>query len=170
GYQIWRQNADGSWSVVKTLGDRGNTLTNDQGDVTAYSNTGLTAGGKYTYKMRAFYISPEGGKIYGTYSDEITVSVMPEAPDLTVTSPKAQRAQVKWTMDSAADGYQVWMSEKESSGFSIVKSVTGGDILSYTKSGLESGKTYYFKVRAYSEVDGKKTFGAYSETIAITVK
>ncbi|MBQ5711015.1 MAG: hypothetical protein IIV61_00220, partial [Oscillospiraceae bacterium] len=53
GYQIWRQNADGSWSVVKTLGDRGNTLTNDQGDVTAYSNTGLTAGGKYTYKMRA---------------------------------------------------------------------------------------------------------------------
>ena len=170
GYQIWRQAEDGSWAVVKTIGDRGNTLTNDQGDVTAYSNTGLTAGGKYTYRMRAFYITGVGGKIYGPYSDEITVAVQPGAPVGTVTSPKAGRAQVDWTMGSKADGYQVWMSEKEGAGFSIIKSVTDGDTASYTKYDLQSGKTYYFKVRAYCEVDGKKTFGAYSEVIAVTVK
>ena len=39
GYQIWRQNEDGSFSIVKTIGDKGNTLTDDQGATIAYSNT-----------------------------------------------------------------------------------------------------------------------------------
>ena len=170
GYQIWRQNPDGTWSVIKTLGDKGNTLTNDQGDVTAYSNTGLTAGEKYTYKMRAFYLPGDGTKMFGAWSDEITVSVQPVAPSITVTSPKASRAQVNWTMGSAADGYHVWMSESEDSGFTIAKSITDGTATSYTKYDLESGKTYYFKVRAYGKVGDKMTFGVFSETVAVTIK
>ena len=169
GYQVWRQETDGSWKIVKTLGDKGNTLTNDQGGTTAYSNTGLTAGKTYTYKMRAFRITDDGRKVFGAYSDEYTVAVMPETPTLTVTSPKAGRAKLSWNALNGAAGYQVWMSESPDTGFSIAKSVTDGST-TYTKYGLESGKTYYFKIRAYVEVDGKKTFGAYSQTIAVTIQ
>jgi len=168
GYQIWRQNEDGSWAIVKTLGDKGNALTDNQGATTAYSNTGLTAGETYTYKMRAFMITEDGKKVFGAYSDEYSVAVMPQTPTIAVSSPKAGRAMIEWNAINGAAGYQVWMADAENGTYTIVKSITDGST-SYTKYDLESGKTYYFKLRAYSEVDGKKTFGAYSETEEITV-
>ena len=168
GYQIWRQEADGSWKIVKTLGDKGNTLTNDQGATTAYSNPGLTAGDIHTYKMRAFWITEDGRKIFGAYSDEFTVAVTPEAPKADGNCPTAGRALLAWSEVNGAAGYQIWMSESPDSGFKIVKSITNGDT-AYTKYDLTSGKTYYFKVRAYTEVDGKKTFGDYSNTVAVTI-
>ena len=70
---------------------------------------------------------------------------------------------------NGAAGYQIWMSESPDSGFSIAKSITDGST-SYTKYDLQSGKTYYFKVRAYAEVDGKKAFSAYTKTISITIQ
>ena len=169
GYQIWRQNDDGTYSIVKTLGDRGNELTDDQGATTAYSNTGLTAGESYTYKMRAFMITEDGRKVFGAYSDEFTVAVMPETPIVTGTSPKATRAQLTWAALNGAAGYQIWMAESKDGEYKIVKSLTDGST-TYTKYDLTSGKTYYFKVRAYTEVEGKKTFGAYSDSLGIKVQ
>ena len=161
GFQIWRKGEGEDYRVVKTVKD---------GATTAYSNVGLQSGGTYTYKIRAYYIKEDGSKSYGTYSDEIRVGVQPSMPEVTVKSTKAGRAQVNWEALYGASAYQVWMSESPNGGFKIVKSIYDGDTTSYTKSGLESGKTYYFKVRASVEIDGKKTFGAYSEVIAVTVK
>ena len=168
GYQIWRQNDDGSWAIVKTLGDKGNELTNNQGATTAYSNTGLEAGATYTYKMRAFRITDDGRKVFGAYSDECVVATMPAAPTAQVESTKAGRATISWDVLNAA-GYQIWMAEGNGE-FKIVKSLTDNTVSTYTKSDLTSGETYSFKVRAYSEVEGKKTFGAYSEVVTVTVQ
>ena len=169
GYQIWRMNDDGAYSIVKTLGDKGNELTDDQGATTAYSNTGLESGKSYTYRMRAFKIE-NGKKVFGSYSSEFKVAVMPEAPKLTVASDKISQAALSWNTADGAAGYQIWMSEGEENVYSIAKSVTDGDVTSYTKYDLTSGKTYGFKIRAYTDVDGKKTFGAYSEPVSVTIK
>lgn len=170
GYQIWRLAEDGeTWSIVKTLGDKGNELTDNQGATTAYSNTGLVAGENYTYKMRSFMITEDGRKVFGAYSDTFTVAVMPETPVITVTSPKATRAQVTWDEINGAAGYQVWiMDPTTNTGWVIVKSVTD-DSTTYTKYDLKSGNEYQFKVRAYTEVDGKKTFGGFSEIVTVKV-
>lgn len=170
GYQIWRLNDDGTYSIVKTLGDKGNELTNNQGMTTAYSNTGLEAGKTYTYKMRAFMISEDGRKIFGAYSDDFTVAVMPESPVVTGISPKTTRALISWNEISGAAGYQIWMSTSESGSYYIVKSITDGEITFYTKYDLTSGSTYYFKVRAYTDVDGIKTFSDYSEIVSVKVQ
>ena len=170
GYQIWRLKDDGTWGIVKTLGDKGNTLTNDQGATTAYSNAGLTAGKSYTYKMRAFAIPEEGVKVFGAYSDEFTVAVMPETPKATVTSTKAGRAELSWNAVNGAAGYQVWMADSVNGTYKIIKSITDGETTTYTKYDLRSGSTCCFKVRAYVEVDGKKTFGDFSTVKQITVK
>lgn len=168
GYQIWRKDAENGYRIVKTIGDKGNELTSDQGHVTAYGNTGLTAGEKYTYKMRAFYIK-DGNKVFGTFSDEVTVAVQPSKPTITLSTPRAGRVMVSWNDFEKADGFQVWMAESAGGSFRIVRTVDDGTATSYTKYELESGKTYYFKVRAYMDVDGKKTFGAYSTTMSIRV-
>lgn len=170
GYQIWRMNDDGTYSIVKTIGDKGNTLTEDKGSTTAYTNTGLETGKTYTYKMRAFSIPEEGTKVFGAYSDEIAIAVMPEAPVVSGSSSNTGRATLKWDSVYGAAGYQVWMATSQDGDYSIVKSITDGSATSYTKYELTSGSTYYFKVRAYTEIDGKKTFGAYSNVADVTVK
>ena len=169
GYQIWRLDGDGTWRIVKTLGDKGNTLTNDQGGTTAYSNAGLTAGGQYTYRMRAFRITSDGRKVFGAYSEDITVAVKPNAPTLSVTCPKSGRAKLEWNAVNGAAGYQIWMSTSPNGGFQIVKSITNS-ATTYTKNDLVPGKTYYFQIRAYAEVEGKKTFSAFSPMTSIQIK
>ena len=169
GYQIWRLDDTGTWKIVKTLGDKGNTLTNDQGATIAYSNTGLEAGKQYTYKMRAFSIPEDGVKVYGAYSDAYTVAVKPETPKATVTSTKAGRAELSWNAVNGAAGYQIWMAESQNGEYKIVKSVTDGST-AYNKTGLSSGKTYYFKVRAYAEVDGRKCFSAFTDIKNVRVR
>ena len=170
GYQIWRQNEDGSYSVVKTLGDKGNELTNDQGATTAYSNCELTAGQDYTYKIRAFTITEDGRKIFGAYSDISTIAVMPDAPVLTGESLKATRAQLNWNIVNGAKGYQIWVSDAEDGGYRIIKSITDGTLDQATIYDLVSSETYYFKIRAYVEIDGKKTFGAFSSIVPVTIQ
>ncbi|MBQ2383487.1 MAG: hypothetical protein II290_05550, partial [Oscillospiraceae bacterium] len=167
GFQIWRKDEGSEFRVVKTLGDKDNTLTNDQGDVTAYTNSGLTAGKKYTYKMRAFYITGDGGKTFGVFSDEITVAVMPEKPSITLSTSKTGRVMISWRAVDGADGYQIYMSETAGGTYKTIKTVEGNSVFAYTKGDLQSGKTYYFKIRAYVEVDGKKTYSAYSTTMSI---
>lgn len=175
GYQIWRKvEGTDEWSVVKTIGDRDNTLTESKGNVTAYSNYDpdtVVPGETYVYKMRAFIIPEEGKKVFGAFSDEYTVAVMPETPVITVTAGnKAGRANIAWEAVDGAAGYQIYMTEEGTEfGTAPVKSITDGATTSYTKYDLEAGKTYSFKVRAYTEVEGKKTFGAYSEVVEYTV-
>lgn len=170
GYQIWRLDAaDGTWKIVKTLGDKGNTLIDDQGAASVYSNTGLNSGEAYTYKMRAFSIF-DGQKVFSAYSDEITVKVMPEAPELTVTGSKAGRVEIRWNAVNGADGYQIWRASFGSNEFKVAKTISEGDVESYTNIGLVSGNTYQYRIRAYVINDVEKTFGGYSEVKTITVK
>ena len=166
GYQIWGQKADGSWKIVKTIGDRGNVLTENKGGTTAYSNTGLVAGDTYTYKMRAFMITENGKKVYGAYSDVYSVAVKPETPAVTVTCPKAGRAQISWEPVNGAAGYQIWM-EQPNGEYKIIKTITDGST-SYTKTGLTTN-FYFFKVRAYSEAQGRKAFSAFSPVYVVDV-
>ncbi|MGN0294239.1 MAG: hypothetical protein ACI4D3_09585 [Lachnospiraceae bacterium] len=119
--------------------------------------------------MRAFKIE-NGKKVFGAYSSEFKVAVMPETPELTADSNKISQAALSWNTVNGAAGYQIWMSEGEDKAYSIVKSVADGDTTTYTKYDLTSGETYWFKIRAYTDVDGKKTFGAYSEPVSVTIK
>lgn len=78
GYQVWRMDEDGNYTIVKTIGDIGDQLTNDQGATTSYSNTDLIPGESYTYMVRAFKITQDGRKIFGDYSEPVTITVLSE--------------------------------------------------------------------------------------------
>lgn len=175
GYQIWREDGDGTWKVVKTLGPKNNILgedgtpDGDSGSITAYSNTGLESGKVYKYKMRAFFIPENGKKVFGAYSEEVQTTVMPAAPILKAQSIQPRQASLSWTSVNNAEGYQIWRSENNGESYIIVKTITDGTTL-YTNYQLSSGKTYYYKVRAYTTVQGKKLFGEYSQPVKITIR
>ena len=89
----------------------------------------------------------------------------------TVTSPKKGTLKATWKKDTAVSGYQVKIARN--SGFSkSVKNyyISGNKNNSKTMSGLTKGKKYYVKVRAYTQINGKKVYGLYSPTKSITVK
>lgn len=169
GYQIWRQDENGEYKIVKTLGDKGNILTDNQGSTVAYSNTGLKSGKVYVYKMRAFSIIDEK-KVFGAYSDEFKVAAMPQAPQLRITNVKADRVELQWNPVNGAAGYQIWRAAEGTEKYDLIKSITDSDTLIYVNRNLESGSTYSYKIRAYTEIEEKKTFGAFSEAERVATK
>ena len=62
------------------------------------------------------------------------------------------------------------MSTNKNTGYSKIKNVKKGTSISYTKGSLKKNKTYYFKIRAYKTVDGKKVYSSYSNIKSVKVK
>ncbi|MGI6176370.1 MAG: Ig-like domain-containing protein [Christensenellales bacterium] len=154
GYEVYRATGSGGkYSRVKTI-TSGNTLS--------YTNAGLTSGKTYYYKVRA-YRTVNGKKEYGVFSSAVSARPIP----VKVKSPKAasvgyRKIKVSWAKTAGATGYEVYRATSSGGKYSRVKTITSGNTLSYTNAGLTSGKTYYYKVRAYRAVSGKKVYGVFS--------
>ena len=87
-----------------------------------------------------------------------------EALKITASSKATKGAiTVKWTVKgnkAAADGYQIWKSTKKNAGFK--KMFTTKKLTYKNTKGLKKGVKYYYKVRAYKVVDGKKVYSDWS--------
>lgn len=104
--------------------------------------------GKYTGKVKkVFYIVPKSPTI-----KEVTFSA------------NCTKATIKWARDKRADGYKIYMSESPDGPFTRIRTFEDNSVTSYTKKGLDPNKVYYFKMRAYKIIDGKKCARPYSET------
>lgn len=69
----------------------------------------------------------------------------------------------KWNKKSHASGYQIYYSRNKNFKKTVAKVlVSGGKITSYKGKNFTKGKTYYVKVRAYKNVDGKRVYGKWS--------
>ena len=82
----------------------------------------------------------------------------------------SKNATVSWKKISSADGYQIMRSTKKSGGFKTVKTITKGSTVTYKNTKLKSGKTYYYKVRAYVEINNTKYYSKWSTVKSIKVK
>lgn len=74
----------------------------------------------------------------------------------------SRRITVKWKRISGAGGYVVYRSTRKSTGFKAVKTVKSGRTVSFVNKSLKKGKRYYYKVRAYKTISGKKIYSSYS--------
>ncbi len=156
GYRIYRSTKkDSGYSLVKTV---------SSGSTTSWTNSSLKTGTTYYYKVRAYKTSG-GTKIFGAYSSVKSLKAKPAVPgSVKVTSASSTKAKVSWNKVSGASGYEVYRSTKKDSGYKRVKTTSS---TSWTNSSLKKGTTYYYKVRAYKTVNGKKVYGAYSSVKSI---
>lgn len=158
GYEIYKNNGS-KYTLIKTI---------TSADVTSYKDTGLTTKKKYQYKIRTLAADGEGGTLAGAYA-EASATPIPNTPVVTLTA-GTKKATVKWKKIDGANGYQVYRSTKQSSGFKLVKTIKKGSTVSFTNKKLKKGTTYYFKVRAYRTVSGKKVYSSYSAVKSVKVK
>ncbi len=78
---------------------------------------------------------------------------------ITATATAYNKVSISWSAVSGASGYQLYRSTSQGGTYSLVKTTAAR---SYTNSKLKTGTTYYYKVRAYKKVGGKKIYGSYS--------
>ncbi len=121
----------------------------------------------------AYDALPEGYDVNQKYYDKLVAleKVMAkEVQALKITaSSKAGKGYIKVTWKvkgnaAAADGFQVYRSVKKNSGFGTKPYFTtkaGATTYKNTKS-LKKGTRYYYKVRAFKVVDGKKIYSDWS--------
>ncbi|MFP5114326.1 S8 family serine peptidase [Bacillaceae bacterium C204] len=153
GYEVYRATSKtGAYSKAAAV----------SGSTSSYANSSLTTGQTYYYKVVA-YTNVEGKKLVSPSS-----SIVSAKPGLkTPTSVKADKAsstsiKVSWSKVSGASGYKVYRATSKSGSYTKVKTTTSG---SYTNTKLTKGKTYYYKVRAYRTVNGKKVYSSYSSIV-----
>ena len=71
---------------------------------------------------------------------------------------KNTQATIKWKKDSQADGYVIYRATSKDGKYEKIKNVYDTERTSYTVKKLNSNKTYYFKIRTYVMIDGKKYY------------
>ena len=72
-----------------------------------------------------------------------------------------------------ATGYSIYRATKSSGKYKLVKTILVEDVdnpaeITYINKKLTVGQKYYYKVRAFRSVDGKKVYGKYSSKVSAT--
>lgn len=143
GYVIYRRTSStGNWTRLATATG------------TSYSDTTVASGKSYSYTVRAYIKSSSGSIIYGYWNNYTTLYPYHAAPSISVST-KSTGNDVTWTLDPNATGYRLF--RKTGSTMITLADIpasslsAGATTTSYTDpaSGLTSGTTYNYTVRAY---------------------
>jgi hypothetical protein len=115
-------------------------------NATTYSFTNLSASTTYTYRIRAY----EGlnNSAYSNTASATTAGPPPAPTNLTATASSKGRIVLNWTDNAATEaGYKI---ERSTDGinFALVGFLPA-NATTYTNSGLSTGVTYHYRIRAY---------------------
>ena len=160
GYEIYRSTSkNGKYSLKKNI---------TSASISSYTNTSLITGKTYYYKIRAYKIS-NNKKIYGNFSYIVSAKPQLSTPSITLSS-GSKKAYIKWKKIAGASGYEIYRATSKNGTYSKIKTITSSSTTSYTNSKLIRKKTYYYKIRAYKNVSGKKVYSSYSSVKYIKTK
>ena len=160
GYEVLRATSKtGTYKSVKTI---------TSGSTVSYTDKSLATGTTYYYKVRA-YRTVDKKRVYSSYSSIVSAKPVLKTPSVKLTS-GSKKATIKWEKISGASGYEVYRATSKSGKYSKLKTITKNSTVSYVNSSLTKNKTYYYKVRAYRTVNGKKIYSSYSVAKSVKVK
>ena len=77
---------------------------------------------------------------------------------------------VKWSNKAYADGYVIYRSTSKTKGYKKLVTVSSAKSKVVNVKSLKTGKRYYYKVRGYAVINGKRVYTKYSSTVSAVVK
>lgn len=167
GYKIYRsKGSTKNYKLLKTI-SKNTTLT--------YKDTTCLTGTRYYYYVKAYTpaFNADTEKAYTLYSkasaSKYATAYLTKATIRSLIAGK-KKATIKWVKIPGASGYVIYRSTKKSSGYKAVKTITKGGTVSFVNKKLKKGKRYYFKIRAYRTVSGKRVYSGYSAVKSVKVK
>ena len=106
------------------------------------------------------------GSLILSYTAVAKVKPVPAKVTLKAKAGK-RSATLSWTKVSGASGYKVYRATKKNGSYKRIFTTTKTKVVNKS---LKKGRTYYYKVRAYKTVKGKKIYGAYSAVKTVRAK
>jgi|GEM_PF-5371125 Uncharacterized protein involved in cytokinesis, contains TGc (transglutaminase/protease-like) domain len=98
------------------------------------------------------------GNYTGTFSKTFTIYF--GTPSIKAIA-GTKKATITWSKVAGASGYEVYISTTATGKYTMIKTVSSS-ITGVTKKNLIKRKTYYYKVRAYVMINGRKVYSSYS--------
>lgn len=154
GYEIYRStDKNGSYQRIA----RTSSCT--------YTDRRRIPGETYYYRIRA-YGKEDGETVYSKFSGARTLKMRPEKPTLTSVKARGRsRVRLNWKKLGGVHGYAIYRSTKRSYGFELIARV-GKSTVRYTDQTPEA-RTYYYKIRAFRNVEGKRLLGPGSAMVKV---
>ena len=167
---IWKKiNTSKDYEIYRAEKKSGKYISVKKLKSGVYSDSKVKAGKKYFYKIKT---TSNDGKVIWSGTKEIYVKGTPNRPKLSIKKTKS-----KWTLTwgiigDNSKGLQVYMKTSKKGKFVKVnevnklkkkrnkKGITG---MSGSRSSLDKKVTYFFKVRTYAVVNGKKVYSRWSK-------
>ena len=152
GYYLYRSTDEKSgYKKIATL---------KKAAATTYTDTGLKAGTKYYYKIK--YYNADGTS---KNSDVMCAYPMKKTSITSVVSDGSGKLKISWKKGSGASGYRLYRSTSKKGTYTKIATISSGTDLTYTDSGLTSGKTYYYKIKSYRKQNGKTGYSSSSSVV-----
>lgn len=150
----------------ETTGNAGGTDSGWQTSA-SYTDTGLTAGTLYTYRVRARDAATVPNETAYSSTANATTLALPATPTSLVADAQGPNLMaVTWTDNATGEsGYLVERSTTSGSGFTVVASLAANSV-SYSDALVVPETTYYYRVRAYR--DPTPDYSAYSSEASDT--
>ena len=149
----WLANTDkglGGYKIYRSLALEGEYEKIQQvGKVTSWTDTGLTNGTTYYYKISAYsVVGLESDKSLPAWATPFNPA--PAAPTGLTATAGNQKVTLQWNANSEEDlaGYKIYRSLTEGGTYTLIH--TAGKVTSWTDTGLTNGTTYYYKISAYN--------------------
>ncbi len=161
GYRIYRATSKtGTYTLIKNI---------TSGSTTSYKNvSGLTNGKTYYYKVRAYAYDADGNIVLGSNSSPVSrVCAVGKVSTLKAAAAGSQKIKLTWSKVTGATGYRIYRATSKTGTYTLIKDITSGSTTSYKNvSGLTNGKTYYYKIAAYSKYNGNVVKGPESAIVS----
>lgn len=170
GYQYQRKNGK-TWVTLAQQGDN-------------YTDKGLKADTKYTYRVRGYIYNSATKKT--SYTDWKTVNATTWGTSLNLKASAASSTSVKlaWSKVSGASGYEIYRVDTSSSAYNVkngessevfnnktlVKTIKKAKTVKYTDKKLTKGNTYEYMVRAFRTVGKTKYYIDDYATVTLSAK
>lgn len=134
----------------------------------SYTNAGLEPDTTYYFVVRT-YVNPNEG----SNSNEVSLTIpRPQAPNLKIQSISDTSVSLSWNKITyplsaiALSGYRLYRSETAGSGYTQIGTFAP-DVLSYSDTNVEPGKTYYYVIDSYTPATKIKS--VYSNEVSATI-
>lgn len=165
GYQVWqRLNKDKRTEYYGVL--RGSKSVGTKGMILEHSfHTNLAAAKWLSSSANLKKMAEAEAAVIAVYyglSKGGSSTIPLKKPSIRISNTNYRTLTLKWNKSIGAHGYEIYRSRKKNGSYKKVRTVKSGSALKFINRGLTTGKTYYYKMRAYRKSGGTTRYSAWS--------
>lgn len=164
----------GRYWVLRLFNDR----TEELMKLDIMGNETSTNSGEISLSAGTYYIKLESDASYrnhnwdgknhntATYQFKVSYYFNETKPSLKAIPTAYNKIKLTQNKVSSSSGYTIYRSTSKNGTYKAIKDIFASSSRQYTDSGLSAGKTYYYKVRGYRKISGKKYYSKYSSVVS----